>query len=417
MSYKNNVLKNISLKLFPFLISLLFLFPILKESLSSFLVILLCLNTIIYKIASKDYKLPEAKIYLLTLPFWIILISSFFSSDFQKSMVHIQHALFFLIIPIFFSLIPKEFFTWKRLNSYLSILKITCLLIAVVYIVSFFIYKPANEFFVVYNNVSGFRNYIYGDFKLFVIHSTYYTSILILCIAHSFSLVLNQKKYFEIIYVLTFLFISFVLLTRLNMVLLMFLLIGMFLFMSKINLKTKTLISLLFVMIVSSIAYFTPGIKQRFVEMYNSFNSPPVDVNYDSTNIRKAIFDCSVSISKENFMWGVGFENLQLKLNDCYGKNYDSSFYETINYMTHNYFFYILTSVGIIGLIFFLLYVANILNIAFRSKLFLFNIFVINAFIVCLVEDYFYRHYGILYFNLVLMCFIQYSKNQYSKEV
>ena len=126
MSYKNNVLKNISLKLFPFLISLLFLFPILKESLSSFLVILLCLNTIIYKIASKDYKMPEAKIYLLTLPFWIILISSFFSSDFQKSMVHIQHALFFLIIPIFFSLIPKEFFTWKRLNSYLSILKITC---------------------------------------------------------------------------------------------------------------------------------------------------------------------------------------------------------------------------------------------------------------------------------------------------
>lgn len=367
---------------------------------------------IIYKIASNDYSLPETKIYLLTIPFWIILFRNLFSNDFHNSMIHMQHALFFLIIPIFFSLIPKEFFTLNRLNNYIAILKNTCLLIGIIYIVSFFIYNPANEFFVVFQNVSGFRSYIYEDFRLFVIHPTYYTTILILCTAHSFSLVLNQKKYYEILYVFAFLFISIVLLARLNMVLLVLLLMGMFLIMSKINFKTKAFISVLFIIIVGTLAYFTPGIKHRFVEMYDSYNNPPVDVSYDSTNIRKAIFDCSVSLSKDNFMWGVGFENLQNKLNDCYGKNYDSSFYESINYMTHNYFFYILASAGIFSLLFFLFYVVNILKIAFKSTSFLFKIFVVNAFIVCLIEDYFYRHYGILYFNLVLMCFIQYTKNQ-----
>lgn len=408
-------MKNITLKLFPILISIVFLFPILKESLSSFAVILLCINTIVYKISAKEYNFLEPKTLLLTIPFWIILISAVFSSDFQKSVSHIQHALFFLIIPVFFSLIPKEFFNRQKINLYITVLKITCLSIAIIYIVAFFLNNPFDKFFVVFQNVSSFRDYIYFNFKLIVIHPTYFTTILIFCSAHSFALVLKQKKYIELVFVSCFLLISFLLLTRLNIVLLVLLLIGMLLSMGKLSLKKRILFSATIMLLITSLALLTPGIKNRFVELYHSFNKAPVDVSYDSTNIRKAIFDCSVAIAKENLLYGVGFENLQSKLNECYGKNYDSSFYESHNYMTHNYYFYILISTGITGFILFLIYLITIIRIGIKSNIFLLNVVIFNVLILCLIEDYLYRHFGVLYFNLLLMCFIQYSKNNPQK--
>ncbi len=410
-------MKNITLKIFPVLISLLFIFPILKESLSSFIIVLICINTIFYKISVKEYRFFNIDTLLLTLPFWIILVRSLFSNNFQQNIPHIQHALFFLIIPIFFSLIPISFFTKQKLDFYIDIIKNTCLIIALTYTISFFATKSLSELFIVFQNVSTFRNYIYSDFNLFIIHPTYYTTILILCSAHSFDRILNQKKYYELIYIIGFLLISFFLLTRLNVVLIVLLLIGMVLFGKKLLLKQKFIFISLFLSIVIGLSIFTPGIRDRFIEMYDSYNKPPVNLNYDSTNIRIAIFDCSRELSKEKPFTGIGFENLQNKLNNCYATNYDSNFYESLTYMTHNYFFYIFISSGLIGLCLFSIYLVNILHIARKSKIFLFNVFLFNALIVCLFEDYLYRHYGVLYFNLLLICFIQYSKNESSNSI
>ena len=120
------------------LISILFVFPILKESLSSFIVIVICINVIIYKVSAKDFSFFESKTLLLTIPFWIIFFRSLFSDNFAISAEHIQHSLFFLIIPVFFSLIPSKFFDTQKLNLYMMVLKLTCLLIAIIYIISFF---------------------------------------------------------------------------------------------------------------------------------------------------------------------------------------------------------------------------------------------------------------------------------------
>ena len=49
------------------------------------------------------------------------------------------------------------------------------------------------------------KYYIYYEFKLFVIHPTYYTSLLVICSAHSFDLILKQKKYSESIFIISFL--------------------------------------------------------------------------------------------------------------------------------------------------------------------------------------------------------------------
>lgn len=405
-------MKKISFQLFPFLLALLFVFPILKENWSSIIVILICLNTIVYKIASKDYSWPGKISLVLTVPFWIILLRSIFTTNWNESAVHIQHALFFLILPLFFFFIPKEHFTKEKIALYLKVLKYTCLTIAIIYVVSFFTNYSVSEFFIVFQNVSSFRNYVYFDFTLFKIHPTYYTTLLVFCTAHSFDLVLQERKYSHFLFVVAFLLISIMLLTRLNIVLLVLTLTLMVFLRSKLNIKQMLLLSGGILGLTVVISLLTPGIKHRFIELYHSYNVKPENVAYDSTNIRKAIFDCSVAITKENFWFGVGFENIQNELNTCYQNNYDSSFYDGHNYMTHNYFLYILASGGIFCLALFLFYLSTIVRIAWKSKDFLFKVFLINVMLIWFIEDYLYRHYGLLYFNLLLICFIRYTENQ-----
>lgn len=405
-------MKKISFQLFPFLLALLFVFPILKENWSSIIVILICLNAIVYKIAAKDFTWPKRTTLLLTIPFWLVTFRSLFSNHWSESATHIQHALFFLILPLFFFFIPKEHFTKQKFDLYIKVLKYTCLAIGVIYVVSFFMNYSVSEFFIVFQNVSSFRNYVYFDFTLFKIHPTYYTTLLVFCTAHSFDLVLQQKKYSQFLFVVAFMLISIMLLTRLNIVLLLLTLTLMVFFRSKLKVKQMLLLSGGILGLTVVISMLTPGIKHRFVELYHSYDVKPKNVAYDSTNIRRAIFDCSVAISKENFWFGVGFENLQDELNTCYKDNYDSSFYDGHNYMTHNYFFYILLSGGIFCLAVFLFYLFTILQIAWKSNNFLFKVFLINVMVIWFIEDYLYRHYGILYFNLLLICFIRYTENQ-----
>lgn len=404
-------LKNISFNLFSILLPLLFLFPILKENLSTILIIVICVNTLIYSVLSKSYKQINRNVFLLTIPFWIIVCRSFLTTDLKESINHMQHALLFLIIPLFFSLIPNEFFSKKKINLYITFLKFTCLFIAIIYVIAFFVSNSADKFFIVFQHVSSFRNFVYYDFTLFKIHPTYYTTLLVFSSAHSFDIILRQKKHIQFLFILPFLIISILLLTRLNIVLMTLTLSGMVFLRSNLKLRQMLLLSGGILVLAVSIGLFTPGIKDRFVELFDSFNVKPENVSYDSTNIRRAIFDCSVGISKENFLFGVGFENLQNELNACYKENYDSSFYEKVNYMTHNYFFYILLSSGIFGLILFLFYLANIIKIALKSNNFLFYVFLFNVIIIWFTEDYLYRQYGILYFNLMLICFIRYSQN------
>lgn len=408
---------NFTLKLFPILICVVFLFPVLKENISSFCVVLLGLNLVVYKITAKDYSLIRFKELLLTIPFWIILIASFFSSDLKISQIHVQHALFFLVVPVIFLLIPKEFFSLKKINIYLSVLNNTCLLITLIYFASYFQNISFWKFKLGYYEYSDFREYIYYEFKAFKIHPTYFSFILILCTAYSYELVLKQKKYLHLVYVVVFIIIVFLLLTKLSIVLLVCWLLFMTFFRSSLTLNYQITLCLSVVILLALLIVYVPGISIRFVETINSFNIKPKDLAYDSTNVRKAILDCDLKLAKENWFSGIGYENLQNGLNNCYKSSYNSSFYINHDYMTHNYYLYTLISSGILGFGFYLVYLINLIKISFKKNMFLFNLLIINTIIICFTEDYFYRQHGVLYFNLLLMIFIRSNKSKRSSSI
>lgn len=405
-------MKNSTAKIFYFLIPLLFTFPLFKESFSSFFFILLGLNTLLYNISIKNSSFRNKNLLVLTLPFWIIFFVCLTRFENFESLNPINHGLFFLLFPIIVSFIPQEHFAKEKIKFYLEILKNSCLLMAIGYIVTFLYYYDFSDFFVYVYAIPKFRDFVYYEMPFFKIHPTYYTAIVFLCTAFSFEKFLKEKKYFELIYISVFVLITFLLLVKINIIMLIILFIYMLVFRSNVSITQKILsiicLFCAFVILLVSI----PGIKNRFKEMIVSYNKPPTGLAYDSTNVRVAIYDCCADIANDNYLLGVGFDKLEGALKICFRDNYGSDFYNKQNYLSHNYFFYIFLSSGIFGLLIYLFYVYKIIRFSLKINAFLLYACLINILILSFTEDFFFRHYGLFFYSLIFYSFYNYKVNK-----
>ncbi len=386
----------------------MFTFPLFKENVSSFFFILLAANTVVYSIITKNYKsLNWKRVLFLSIPLWIIIIASSIKGTLITDLKDVNHALFFLLVPLVFGLIPTNYFSKQKIELYISILKNVCLVIGIGYLFAFFYYHSASDFFNVTYNVSAFRNFVYFEIGFFKIHPTYFSAIMLFCIAFSAEKVIRERKYYELFYIIFFTIMTFLLLVKINILSLVILFPLIVFFRSGMTTKRKFIAMPTIIAFMAAIIWFGPGLKNRFIEFYDSVNNPPVGLAHDSTNIRVAILKCSLEIAKDNYMFGIGFEQLPFALHNCFESHYDSEFYKTHKYLTHNYFAYIFLSSGIFALLVFLFYVYKVAEILRRINFFPLYVTAANVFLICLTEDYFYRQFGLLYFNLILMTFLK----------
>lgn len=400
-------------KNFQYILPLFFLFPIFKESLLTFLIIILSFNTIFYLVQNKIKIAVSKDIFLLTIPFWIVLISSLFYFKNFETLKPVKNVLFFLFFPIIFYFIPKSNFTNEKIKQYITILKNSCLFIIFVYIIAFFYNYSVSDFFIVAYRVSKFRQFAYEEISFLKIHPTYFTSIVLFCLVFSLINLYRYKKWSELLYIGFFTLIIFLLVAKINLIFLfIFILIFPLVHLKGLHYQ-KILFYISFLCISSFLIKNTPGLYERFHELKISLTNTPKDLAYDSTNIRIALYNCDYSLAKDNFWFGVGFENIKNEIEYCLKSNYNSSFYLDHQYLSHNYLFYILISSGILGLIGFLIYLIHVFKIALRVNVFLFYFFFINIMVVSLTEDFFYRAFGSFYFNLIVL---MYYKNYSSKE-
>lgn len=398
-----------SVKAFPYLISILFLFPLFKESILSFLILLLIGNIIIYIVQYKKFEKPRKEILLLTIPFWIIFLSTLLRFESVNSLKPSSNALFFLLLPLVFNYIPLNNFTTENINKYLTILKNVCLFIILSYIILFFYNYTIYDFFIVSNNISKFRDFIYNEITIFKIHPNYFTTILIFCTAFSLEKIKNKKNWIELIYISLFVLITFLLITKINILFIIGLITYYILFKIKGFKLQKVLFLVLFLGALSFIIKNTPGLNERFYEFKDSLTKPPKDLAYNSTNIRVALYNCDYDLLLENFWVGTGFDNIKDEIEKCLSSKYETSFYKDHQYLTHNYFLYIFISGGVFSFIFFIYYLYSALKTILKANLFILNVFFINTLSVTMIEDFFYRVYGLFFFNLILL--IYYKNN------
>jgi len=408
-------LKTITFQLFKFLIPALFLFPLFKESISTFLFLLLVANTLIYTWFEKPNVASLKRAAIYTLPFWVVFVNSalFFDSD-SNFIRPLQRSMFFLTFPLLFAFLPVEHFTEKRVRFYLNVLKNCVAIIAIGYFSLFLFYYDFNDFFWFHWGIPKFRTFVYNEVPFFKIHPTYFTCIAFTCTAFAFDNFLKRRKFFELLYVTLFLLTTFMLLAKVNIILMVVLLFAMVIFRSRMSLQRKMISVGIIVSLTTALALAVPGIKNRFVEIFNSYNKSPVGMAFDSTNVRMAVFHCNMQIAKEEFFTGVGFNKVGGRLHKCYEENYDSDFYQQQGYLTHNYYFYFLLSSGIVGLLLFLFYVGYIIGTTFKINSFVLSVTLINVLIICFTEDYFYRQYGIFFFSLIFFSFMKLHEHKTS---
>ena len=399
-------------KNFQYILPLFFLFPMFKENFLTLLIILLGLNTLFYLVQNKIKITLTKELLFLTIPFWIVFISSLFFFKSFETLKPVKNVLFFLLFPLLFYFIPKNNFTDIKVRFYITILKNCCLLIIFTYIIGFFYNYSISDFFIVAYRVSKFRQFAYEEISFLKIHPTYFTTIVLFCLAYSLINLIRYKKLYELIYIAFFTLIIFLLIVKINLIFLFIFILVFPLIYLKGLFYQKILFYISFLIVSIFLIKKTPGLYDRFHELTISLTNTPKNLSYDSTNIRVAIYNCDFKLAKDNFLCGVGFENIKNEIESCLKSKYDSSFYLDHQYLTHNYFLYILISSGILGLFCLILYLANVFKIVKRVNLFLLYFFFINVIVVLLTEDFFYRVFGAFYFNLIIML---YYKNYSSK--
>lgn len=378
----------------------LFVFPLFKENISSFFLIVLSFLVVLNSFINKKTLFLSKEVFVYTIPFFIILLTNIFATNSDFDANSVKKALLFFVFPIVFTNLPKEYF--KNLDPYLYLFKYVCLIICFFYISGFLLHYSFMDFFIERFNESPFRKYVYKEVTFFQIHPTYFSVFLNFCVAHSIVMYIKEKKLLN-----SFLFVFFtimILLLSSKVVIIINIATIIYLLLNKTNVKRIYLFTSCVIFIIGVFAL--PGIKSRFTETFRDFNNPPVGEFYNSTNVRKSVITCSLDILNQNYIRGIGFSNIQKELNACYASKYNSDFFKKRDYLTHNYFLYIFIGSGILGFLFFLAYIIYIT----KKCLIIGNPLLYVAFFSCIIlmffEDFLYRHYGCFFFNLIVLSYI-----------
>lgn len=157
-----------------------------------------------------------------------------------------------------------------------------------------------------------------------------------------------------------------------------------------------------------------PPIQNRLMEMNAQNMSAPSGQNDNGTNVRAGIVDCTISLVKQNWLWGVGPGDVQTSLNKCLNQ-FDTQVYAIHNYNTHNEYVNYWLSFGIIGLLVFVGVLGFSFYTAFAKKQYLHVYFLVFMCICFLTENYLDRQAGVTFFALMQTLFM--AKQQSQQEI
>lgn len=381
------------------------LLPVLKENVSSVIIIICTLLVVANKTINNKKILLNKDFWILTIIFWLFFFNEIITGNLNYKTILIN--LSFLAFPIVFANI-KEFLTKKLTKKFIAVFQASTLLHSLISLF-FFLYKyEFNELFkATPENIPVFRRFFYNK-ELINIHPTYFSSFLLVTFIFSMNSIINndKRKLLSIIISVFSVFFIFILSSKIVIIsLLVSILFFLVIFLKKAKKSTPVIAFIgLFFLFISILYPNKEIVFSRFKQIKTEIYKPIDGKYYNSTNIRVAIFKCSKRLLKKLPFFGYGNE-LQNKLNECYKNTYNSDFYIKNIYNTHNYYLNILLYGGWLYL---LLFTCFIIYLFFKlkdnplAKLLLTIFLIIN-----LTENYFSRHYGI-----VLFCtFIFYFKN------
>ena len=403
---ENKLIKNITKCLY----ILLAIIPLLKENINSIVIILCFVAVLLNLILSQERKPLKKEFWILSSLFWLFLLHEVLSQEYNFD--RILRYLPFLIFPILFQFRPKYIDLGIKKISIL-VFQFSVVLQCLIYVLLFLTKNSFDKlFYISPENIPFFREYVFGNYY-FEIHPTYFSTFLLVSFTFSFFNVLLEKRRniaLNSINIIITLFFIFLFSSKVILLLTFLSIIGLLLYFLFLN-GFKKAFGVVFISGLFTALIIYPSrniIKERFDEIKTEINKPIVGDYYNSINTRVAIFKCSRKLLQEVPLFGFG-DNLQSNLNDCYGEMNDSNFYKKHTFNTHNYY---INLVLYGGWAFLIIFIGYLIFLYLKLRYSILALFILFQFILInITENYFSRHYGIVFFNY-LICMLLFIKEK-----
>lgn len=415
-------MNNIKTKLFPYYgLIVVSLFPLLNIKGVSITIIIFSFLSLVYLFSDiKKRWNPDLKSFILTsIPISLYLIGLFYTNDLKQAIKVLETALPLFMFPfLLFIILGKNFIINKTIVSKLLNNFILAGSAFILIIIFYLIYSDAwlsffnEEMFIKTTQNKGkdiIRWTIYNT-PFFGEHPTYFGLISIFVSLFSLFKVLdNKKEYFLSIVIGT----TGVLISGSKMSIIALIIVGSLFFLLLLKSKMSKLISLVsFALILLIVFVSFPILKVRFAQLINTKLEVPHGLRYNSTNVRVAIFHCTLENIKKSPLIGEGTGGSRKGMEECY-KQYDTDIFKKNNYYynSHNQYLSFVLSNGIIGLIAFIFWLYIFFHSALinNDKLFLLSILVFI--LMFLTENLLERQTGSVMFSFLIPLLY---KNKYS---
>lgn len=351
--------------------------------------------------------------------FFLYLIAYLFSDFTRDASKALEIKASFLIFPLGFFL-RRKFISSKELYTVLFAFQVACFASAF-YLLLNFIPEYFSNSPLFTDNEFTYAIRTFGENTLGV-HATYLsifylTSIFIQLKIKEVRLVIKSHKIakaFTLMHIVLLSVFSLLLVARAP---LLAFLLGFTLIELIQNWKKGVAILIAGIGILVFAILFVPSIGNRFKEVFNSTEVTENASSVNSSSLRKSILTCSKKVISENWVMGVGIDNIQNELNSCYD-SYNNTDLSTSHYNSHNQYFDIILGLGILGLTVFLVILVFPFGDrkAFTFSLFLF--FKVFLAICLLTENILNRQHGVVFFvffNCILISNYMFQKNQKTK--
>lgn len=379
-------------------IYLLALLPLLSLFMVSMAILIFVLVSTLNFLHSRhkagDRKRTLKIILLYSTPFFLYIISLIWSDNLGEGLGYIAKITSFLILPItIFVLRPfKTFLQIKIFNKVFIIASALFVFITIIFIL-----------INIQDIVSQQSDYLMNmrlrqkiDLVPIIGEHPIYFSLL-LAVALLLLFYNRFKSWVLNIIVLLFLVLGLLIASSRGVILAISIVSILIIFQQSKNiLRAFVFFGLLLAGLVT-VTYFSP-IKERVTEILENKYTYPEGVHYNSFNMRMAIYNCSFSLIENVPFIGFAPADVQRELNQCY-KKYSTSVFDNKNYNTHNQYLDYYFSFGIIGFIIILYSFTYYLKIAIKNKHKHYLNFLILFYIVFLTENVLIRNTGIVLFT------------------
>jgi O-antigen ligase len=375
---------------------LIALFLVLPNSVREVPFVLLALYS--FYIFFKQRKINLRLFFLLSLFFWVNLLSLLYTEDLKMGLTRIEGFLPFFYVPLAYSILIKSElkFDKKIIVNWILLFNCSTLIFLVICSV-FFYFSPLT---ITYNNIRT----ILDKIPFINIHPTYFSIVSILGTLTSFYLIRFRFK-LGVFFILLNLFALFLSGSRASFLFYFILLIVVFA-ITRMKLKYKITIALGFIALFSLLFVVNHDFRNKFIFIFEKKSYAKVNLD-ESTSIRYAIWDCSVDRMKEtNIVLGNGVGDVHKILQNCYDAKHpllDQS------YNSHNQYFSIFLGSGILGIVSLLIFLITVFKQAYSSKNKILMVLVLFYFYTFYFENVIERKYGItlfLFFSLFSLNFL-----------